>query len=205
MIHKEQHRPLLAALSLNASHSRLPHVDGKLIAKYRLLLLPAPELTAEPELLRPNLQLVNAPVTPKEMLAADLEHCMGDMNSHPEHLRQYLRGVIVEAFYRQIGCATYRAANFFTNSCASRRRTGLYRSACTGRASALRFFLLQTSSVRTSLRLRVALCSPRCATHRKRVVFSNDRKSTSSSSCQPRVQPERVVLQLYGQPWLRLH
>jgi len=32
--------------------------------------------------------------------AADLEYCMSDMNSHPEHLRQYLRGVIVEAFYR---------------------------------------------------------------------------------------------------------
>ncbi len=32
--------------------------------------------------------------------AADLEYCMADMNSHPEHLRQYLRGVIVEAFYR---------------------------------------------------------------------------------------------------------
>ncbi len=32
--------------------------------------------------------------------AADLEYCMADMNTHPEHLRQYLRGVIVEAFYR---------------------------------------------------------------------------------------------------------
>lgn len=29
--------------------------------------------------------------------AADLAYCMSDMNSHPEHLRQYLRGVIVEA------------------------------------------------------------------------------------------------------------
>ncbi|MFO1526302.1 MAG: hypothetical protein U1F16_10060 [Turneriella sp.] len=33
--------------------------------------------------------------------AADLEYCMADMNSHPEHLRQYLRGVIVEMFLRQ--------------------------------------------------------------------------------------------------------
>jgi hypothetical protein len=32
--------------------------------------------------------------------AADLEYCMADMNTHPEHLRQYLRGVIIEAFYR---------------------------------------------------------------------------------------------------------
>lgn len=31
---------------------------------------------------------------------ADLEYCMADMNTHPEHLRQYLRGVIIEAFYR---------------------------------------------------------------------------------------------------------
>lgn len=33
--------------------------------------------------------------------AADLEYCMADMNSHPEHLRQYLRGVIIEMFLRQ--------------------------------------------------------------------------------------------------------
>lgn len=33
--------------------------------------------------------------------AADLEYCMADMNTHPEHLRQYLRGVIIEAYYRQ--------------------------------------------------------------------------------------------------------
>ncbi|GAB4437697.1 MAG: hypothetical protein OHK0011_20680 [Turneriella sp.] len=32
--------------------------------------------------------------------AGDLEYCMSDMNTHPEHLRQYLRGVIVEAYYR---------------------------------------------------------------------------------------------------------
>ncbi len=32
--------------------------------------------------------------------AADLEYCMADMNTHPEHLRQYLKGVIIEAFYR---------------------------------------------------------------------------------------------------------
>lgn len=32
--------------------------------------------------------------------AADLEYCMSDMNSHPEHLRQYLRGVIIEAYHR---------------------------------------------------------------------------------------------------------
>jgi len=36
-----------------------------------------------------------------EKFAADLEYCMSDMNSHPEHLRQYLRGVIIEAYYRQ--------------------------------------------------------------------------------------------------------
>lgn len=28
--------------------------------------------------------------------SADLEYCMADMNSHPQHLRQYLQGVIVE-------------------------------------------------------------------------------------------------------------
>lgn len=33
--------------------------------------------------------------------AADLEYCMADMNSHPEHLRQYLQGVIVELFLRR--------------------------------------------------------------------------------------------------------
>lgn len=33
--------------------------------------------------------------------AADLEYCMSDMNSHPEHLRQYLQGVIVEMFLRR--------------------------------------------------------------------------------------------------------
>lgn len=33
--------------------------------------------------------------------AADLEYCMSDMNSHPEHLRQYLQGVIVEMFLRE--------------------------------------------------------------------------------------------------------
>lgn len=32
--------------------------------------------------------------------ASDLEYCMSDMNSHPQHLRQYLRGVIVEMFLR---------------------------------------------------------------------------------------------------------
>jgi hypothetical protein len=32
--------------------------------------------------------------------AAALEYCMSDMNSHPEHLRQYLRGVIIEAYRR---------------------------------------------------------------------------------------------------------
>lgn len=36
--------------------------------------------------------------------AADLEYCMADMNSHPEHLRQYLRGVITEAYYRLRQC-----------------------------------------------------------------------------------------------------
>lgn len=36
-----------------------------------------------------------------EKFATDLEYCMSDMNSHPEHLRQYLRGVIIEAYYRQ--------------------------------------------------------------------------------------------------------
>ncbi|MFZ5628539.1 MAG: hypothetical protein ACOY5B_05385 [Spirochaetota bacterium] len=38
--------------------------------------------------------------------AGDLGYCMSDMNSHPEHLRQYLRGVIVEAFYRLRKCDT---------------------------------------------------------------------------------------------------
>lgn len=33
--------------------------------------------------------------------AADLEYGMSDMNSHPEHLRQYLQGVIVEMFLRR--------------------------------------------------------------------------------------------------------
>lgn len=41
-----------------------------------------------------------------QKFAADLEYCMSDMNSHPEHLRQYLRGVIVEAFYRLRKCDT---------------------------------------------------------------------------------------------------
>jgi hypothetical protein len=33
--------------------------------------------------------------------AADLEYCMADMNSHPQHLGQYLQGVIVEAYLRK--------------------------------------------------------------------------------------------------------
>ncbi|MBN8222191.1 MAG: hypothetical protein J0L53_14800 [Spirochaetes bacterium] len=33
--------------------------------------------------------------------AQDLEYGMSDMNSHPEHLRQYLQGVIVEMFLRE--------------------------------------------------------------------------------------------------------
>ncbi len=44
-----------------------------------------------------NLQALAAADT---KFSADLEYCMADMNTHPEHLRQYLRGVIVEAFYR---------------------------------------------------------------------------------------------------------
>jgi len=32
--------------------------------------------------------------------AADLEYVMADMNSHPQHLREYLRGVIVESHLR---------------------------------------------------------------------------------------------------------
>ncbi len=42
-----------------------------------------------------------APLTAADAkFAADLEYCMADMNTHPEHLRQYLRGVIIEAYYR---------------------------------------------------------------------------------------------------------
>jgi hypothetical protein len=41
--------------------------------------------------------------------AADLEYCMADMNSHPQHLRQYLRGVIVEMFLRRSGGTEYEA------------------------------------------------------------------------------------------------
>jgi hypothetical protein len=33
--------------------------------------------------------------------AADLAYCMADMNSHPEHLRQYLQGIVVESFLRR--------------------------------------------------------------------------------------------------------
>jgi hypothetical protein len=33
--------------------------------------------------------------------AGDLEYCMADMNSHPQHLAEYLRGVIVEMFLRR--------------------------------------------------------------------------------------------------------
>ncbi len=33
--------------------------------------------------------------------SGDLEYCMADMNSHPQHLAEYLRGVIVEMFLRR--------------------------------------------------------------------------------------------------------
>lgn len=33
--------------------------------------------------------------------ASDLEYGMSDMNSHPQHLRQYLQGVVVEAYLRK--------------------------------------------------------------------------------------------------------
>jgi hypothetical protein len=36
-----------------------------------------------------------------DKFAQDLEYCMADMNSHPQHLRQYLRGVLIESLLRR--------------------------------------------------------------------------------------------------------
>ena len=52
-------------------------------------------------LLQNDLPTLSALAARDEKFATDLEYCMSDMNSHPEHLRQYLRGVIIEAYYRQ--------------------------------------------------------------------------------------------------------
>lgn len=53
------------------------------------------------QLLQDDLPTLTPLATADEKFAADLEYCMSDMNSHPEHLRQYLRGVIIEAYYRK--------------------------------------------------------------------------------------------------------
>ena len=53
------------------------------------------------QLLQDDLPMLAPLVAADEKFAADLEYCMSDMNSHSEHLRQYLRGVIIEAYYRQ--------------------------------------------------------------------------------------------------------
>lgn len=53
------------------------------------------------QLLQDDLPTLAPLSTADEKFAADLEYCMSDMNSHPEHLRQYLRGVIIEAYYRK--------------------------------------------------------------------------------------------------------
>ena len=51
-------------------------------------------------LLQKDLPLLEPLASADDKFAADLEYCMADMNTHPEHLRQYLRGVIIEAYYR---------------------------------------------------------------------------------------------------------
>jgi hypothetical protein len=51
-------------------------------------------------LLQKDLPLLEPLANADVKFAADLEYCMADMNTHPEHLRQYLRGVIIEAFFR---------------------------------------------------------------------------------------------------------
>jgi hypothetical protein len=51
--------------------------------------------------LRAELRSLEPLARADKKFAADLEYCMADMNTHPEHLRQYLRGVIIEAYYRQ--------------------------------------------------------------------------------------------------------
>mgnify|MGYP001615970183 CR=1 FL=1 len=53
------------------------------------------------QLLQEDLPMLAPLATADEKFAADLEYCMSDMNSHPEHLRQYLRAVIIEAYYRK--------------------------------------------------------------------------------------------------------
>ena len=53
------------------------------------------------QLLQDDLPTLTPLATADEKFAADLEYCMSDMNSHPEHLRQYLQGVIVEMFLRR--------------------------------------------------------------------------------------------------------
>ena len=51
--------------------------------------------------LKEDLPLLEAYAVRDNKYSADLEYGMGDMNSHPEHLRQYLQGVTIEMLGRQ--------------------------------------------------------------------------------------------------------
>ena len=48
-----------------------------------------------------DLPILAGYATADAKFATALEYCMADMNTHPQHLRQYLRGVIVEMFLRR--------------------------------------------------------------------------------------------------------
>lgn len=74
-------------------------------------------------LLQKDLPLLEPLASADDKFAADLEYCMADMNTHPEHLRQYLRGVIIEAFYRKrkVGLAEEYSEEALANLLASVR------------------------------------------------------------------------------------